>query len=265
MTQLYVKAWFLWVVVVILILVGGVSAFSYVNTINYQNEATNLKTFLISERTNHNETKQCLDNSRQNLNNVIYTLNQTTLNLTQKTTELIHTYNRISMLSIENNNVTFSLKETKQQWNETKEELTMFYNELDNITEELSLLRNETLYNPTYNEVISFLGEDTTDDNIYKNWYEAGLNYTEYYVCVHFSKDLVHSAFLKRMNCYIVTMLLFDGYDFYGHVIVCFNTTDSGIIFVEPQNDLTFFNLEEWNLYYGLGNEYFIYDLTIIW
>ena len=72
MSELYVKAWFLWVVVVVLIIVASISIFSYINTIEYQNDANNLKTFLKSERENHNETKE-------SFKNVIYTLNQTTL------------------------------------------------------------------------------------------------------------------------------------------------------------------------------------------
>lgn len=261
MSGTYVKAWLLGTVVLILIVVSGVSAFSYVNMINYENQTNNLKSFLIYEKENHNETKW-------SLKKVLYTLNKTIFNLTEKANELNHAYNKISSLSIENSNVTFSLKNTKQNLNETKKNLDIMYNETENLTYEVSLLQNKTLYNPTYNEVVLFLENDTINKNPYKGQYIDYINwtirnYTEYYVCLHFANDLIKNVVVKNIKCGFVELTCYNiTYDiWWGHAMVAFNTIDRGVIFVEPQTDEIFFNLHETGYYW----DDWIYDLTITW
>lgn len=268
-TELYVKAWFLWVVVILLILASVVSGFSYVNKMDYENQANSLQSILGNERTYHN-------NTREYLRNIIFTLNQTSLNLSQKTTQLIQSYDRITSLSLENHNVTFSLKETKQNWNntieqwsETRKELSNLHNETDNIIEEINLLKNKTLFDPTYADVVSFISDDITNENVYMGGYVNGTlrNYLDYYVCLHFTSDLIHNAIDKEIRCGYVQLTFYDSVydDWSGHAIVAFDTVDRGVIFVEPQNDIIIFDLYETGYYNALGYPYWVYDLTVIW
>lgn len=77
---------------------------------------------------------------------------------------------------------------------------------------------------PTYEEALDFIRSDRTD----KNRYVEGE-----YVCWNFVADFKNNAFEAGYRCGFVYIEFRDG----GHGIVCFNTTDRGLIFVEPQDD----------------------------
>jgi hypothetical protein len=80
-----------------------------------------------------------------------------------------------------------------------------------------------TIRDPTYDEAIAFTAWDKTDEN----------EYSENYTCHHFTADFKNNAFQTGYRCGYVYVEIVDG----AHAIVCFNTTDHGIIFVEPQFD----------------------------
>lgn len=92
-----------------------------------------------------------------------------------------------------------------------------------------------TVHDPTYTEMKKFLEEDKADQNEY---------ILDEYMCHHFSKDLVREAAKKGIRAGYVRLdfpeqLCFKEKNYYsGHAIVCFNTTDKGLIFIEPQFDL---------------------------
>jgi hypothetical protein len=80
-----------------------------------------------------------------------------------------------------------------------------------------------TIRDPTYDEAIAFTSWDKTDEN----------EYSENYTCHHFTADFKNNAFQAGYRCGYVAI------DFpeYAHAIVCFNTTDNDLIFIEPQSD----------------------------
>ncbi|MGQ9680552.1 MAG: hypothetical protein ACUVV4_07295 [Candidatus Bathyarchaeia archaeon] len=77
---------------------------------------------------------------------------------------------------------------------------------------------------PTYNEVLKFISSDKTDENEYD---------PESYTCINFAADVKNNAFYKGYRCGYVEILFPDS----GHAIVCFNTADRGLVFIEPQTD----------------------------
>ncbi len=79
--------------------------------------------------------------------------------------------------------------------------------------------------NPTYSEAIQFIASDNTDNHLY-----ATGNYT----CANFADDFQTNALRAGYNCGYVTVFFPDGG---GHALNCFNTTDRGIVYVEPQTD----------------------------
>jgi hypothetical protein len=82
-----------------------------------------------------------------------------------------------------------------------------------------------TLQNPTYQEMKTFLAQDSTNVN----------NYVEdKYVCVDFAAAVNNNAEAKGIRCAVVDIFYPDGY---GHTIVAFDTTDRGLIYIEPQFD----------------------------
>ena len=79
--------------------------------------------------------------------------------------------------------------------------------------------------NPTYQEMKTFLAQDPTNN---KTYVEGA------YVCVDFAAAVNNNAEAKGIRCAVVDIFYPDGY---GHTIVAFNTTDRGLIYVEPQFD----------------------------
>jgi len=90
------------------------------------------------------------------------------------------------------------------------------------------------LRDPTYREVKAFLAADKTDARTYVD---------DSYVCEDFSLDVKIHAMQQKIRCAFVS-IRFVG-DNAGHAIVAFDTTDMGIIYIEPQSD------EEVNLQVG--------------
>ena len=79
------------------------------------------------------------------------------------------------------------------------------------------------LRDPTYDEAIAFINSDKTDEN----------EYTQDYVCYDFTADFDSNAFQVGYRCGFVYIEFTDS----AHSIACFNTTDRGLIYIEPQND----------------------------
>lgn len=99
---------------------------------------------------------------------------------------------------------------------------------------------------PTYDEAITFIESDETDQN----------EYTPDYVCYDFTADFNSNAAQEGYRCGFVYIEFVTG----AHAIACFNTTDLGLIFVEPQND-EIVNVAVGQLYQG----HVIVKMGIIW
>ena len=76
---------------------------------------------------------------------------------------------------------------------------------------------------PTFAEALAFINMDRTDEN----------EYTEDYVCYDFTADFNSNAFQMGYRCGFVYVEFDDS----AHAMACFNTSDAGLIYVEPQND----------------------------
>ncbi len=83
--------------------------------------------------------------------------------------------------------------------------------------------RDYNVRDPTYQEALEFIHLDQTDKNLYN----------QHYKCINFANDFRNNALREGYRCGYVTI------DFpeTDHAIVCFNTSDNGLIFIEPQND----------------------------
>ncbi len=80
------------------------------------------------------------------------------------------------------------------------------------------------LRDPTYGEALQFVESDRTDENPYKE---------EEYTCSNFATDFKSNALKAGYRCGYVLVFGPD----WNHALNCFNTTDCGLIFVEPQED----------------------------
>jgi len=136
------------------------------------------------------------------------------------------------------------LKELKERYIESlkirsrlRKRLSNLYDKYYNLLAKLKELekavnspRRKTEYrNITYEELILFLKNDRTDENtlIMKNFA---------YVCLDFAIDRRDNANKLGIKCGIVFLY----FEHRGHTINAFETTDKGLLFVEPQNDMIF-------------------------
>lgn len=83
----------------------------------------------------------------------------------------------------------------------------------------------DSLTDVNYSTLISFLETDKTDEH----------EYSTSFLCIDFSLSLLHNASLQNISSGLV---LLDFHTICGHAITSFNTTDSGVIFIEPQSDI---------------------------
>jgi len=81
-----------------------------------------------------------------------------------------------------------------------------------------------TTKNPTFQEVRDFVLEDPTSRN------EFVLNQ---YECRHFATEVNNNAEAAGLRCAIVLLCYKRG----QHSVVAFDTTDRGMIYIEPQTD----------------------------
>ena len=87
--------------------------------------------------------------------------------------------------------------------------------------------RGYNIRDPTYQEALQFVASDQTDKNQYNE---------ENYTCANFAADFKNNAFKAGYECGYVLLYFPDDL---SHALNCFNTTDHGLIFVEPQEDAT--------------------------
>jgi cell division protein FtsB len=79
------------------------------------------------------------------------------------------------------------------------------------------------LRDPTYDEAVAFINSDETNEN----------QYSDDYVCYDFTADFDGNAAEAGYRCGFVYIEFSET----AHAIACFNTTDEGVIYVEPQTD----------------------------
>ncbi|MFB3888678.1 MAG: hypothetical protein ACE14S_04240 [Candidatus Bathyarchaeia archaeon] len=82
-----------------------------------------------------------------------------------------------------------------------------------------------SLRNPTYEEALQFVKSDGTNQHTYVE----GV-----YTCVNFAYSFRENAAKAGLNCGYVFIYFQDGN---SHELNCFNCTDRGVVFVEPQTD----------------------------
>ena len=110
------------------------------------------------------------------------------------------------------------------------EEQTKIIKELKYINNELKDENNtyeyKLLNTPTLKDVKTFLRKDKTDENLYIG--------NSKYDCTQFSNTLVRNALKENiLMCAVEINYRSDC----SHMIVAVNTSDKGLIYIEPQND----------------------------
>jgi hypothetical protein len=84
----------------------------------------------------------------------------------------------------------------------------------------ISIVENNNALDPVYGQLISFLMDDPTEQGIYR----------PEYVCSGFAVDLHDQAEISNIRAHIVLLSLSNAPP---HMVVMFNTTDAGAIYVD--------------------------------
>ena len=101
------------------------------------------------------------------------------------------------------------------------------YDEGYGVGVEAGLGHGYTLRDPAYEEVITFLRQDETDENKYiEDTYGV-------YVCSHFARDVGNNAEEAGLRSAFVELRYSEG----GHAIIAFDTIDKGLVYFDAQTD----------------------------
>ena len=106
-------------------------------------------------------------------------------------------------------------------------DLTAVRAQVDDLKTNLNRLTTSYSYvasDPTYAAMQTFLAADTTDSKPYV---------TGSYVCWNYASDVIADAAKQHIRCGFV-YVEFPGS---AHAVVAFNTTDKGLVYIEPQSD----------------------------
>jgi hypothetical protein len=115
----------------------------------------------------------------------------------------------------------------------------------------LDASRGFNIRDPTYQEVLDFVSSDGTERGVYNSFS---------YNCFDFCSTFLGNAFDAGWRCGFVYVEFEDG----AHSVVCFDTVDRGLVFVEPQND-EFVDLVVDGVYDFVEAPNVVWSLKIIW
>lgn len=207
------------------------------------------------------ETKSILTSTRSELSNALNEAETTRTKLTTTATELTQTridfaatQSKLTNVQSELQITSVKLAATVDKWTETGNDLATTRNDLaterqkaDSLQTNLDNLQANydrlttgygyVLKDPTYQALKSFIAADKTDSKPYD---------INSYNCSDFSADVITNAAKQKIRCAYISI---DYAGKTGHAIVAFDTTDKGLIYIEPQHD------EEVNL--QLGKHYY--------
>jgi hypothetical protein len=203
----------------------------YVNT----NELSQTRQELASTRIELTTTQAdlALTEAKLETKDTELTLAQADLTATQ--TDLAKTQDELQDTSDELVQTQADYTKTSEALDSEKQLTASLQSILDNLQANYYLLTTSygyVLKDPTYQQVKAFIAADTTDTNTYVD---------DTYVCEDFSYDVKVHAMQQKYRCAFVSIRYPDS----AHAIVAFNTTDRGLIYIEPQSD------EEVNLQAG--------------
>jgi DNA gyrase/topoisomerase IV subunit A len=155
-------------------------------------------------------------------------LSQKISNLSQEN-ELLK--EKIKERELENNLLKNQTSSLQSEISKLKSILTNTQSQLDKLQSETSRLQDriskERIVQPSYSDVLAFMEEDDTDKQRY-----VSENYT--FICTDFTDRFIGN-FLKKGFFSCEAILYFP--DNQSHSIVAINTTDEGLVFIDPQID----------------------------
>jgi hypothetical protein len=113
-----------------------------------------------------------------------------------------------------------------------------------------------TIRDPTLQEALNFVSVDKTETRKYVMASGGGYEYN----CFNYCHDFLENAFGQGFKAGLVYVEFAEG----AHAVVCFDTVDKGLIYVEPQNDVVV-DLKVGEAYEFVEAPNTVERFTIIW
>jgi hypothetical protein len=132
-------------------------------------------------------------------------------------------WTRNSLLSLDDD-----LEAAQAELNASNELIESLEDELSNLQVNYARLTtgyDYVLRDPSYQEMTDFLKQDETSEQEYLE---------DEYICVDFAADVKANAAEEGIRCAYVVI---EYIGLTGHAIVAFDTTDEGLVYIEPQFD----------------------------
>jgi len=229
--------------IVAIVLLCIITVFGMVAFAGQSNLKAAAESALATTQSELTDTQSNLTTTEAKLTTKDAELTQTRADLTETENDLTTTETKLAATSADLTTTKTKLTTAEAGYAAAKAQLATATEESAALEEELAALQvnydrtvagyDYVLKDPTYKELKSFIAADKTDANQY---------IVNVYVCHDFAADVkANAASQKKFRCAYVYMDFNDS----AHAIVAFNTTDKGIIYIEPQSD------EEVNLQVG--------------
>ena len=163
-------------------------------------------------------------------------------------------HNLTEILIAKNIETQKNLTEIQTKYNYLKESYIQLSEENSQLREENKNLKAQKgLVNPSYGQLLNFIVRDDTDE---QEW-------SEDFDCTEFSNRFIRNFAEKGFFACIVELDLKNGEESFGHILVAINTTDAGLVYVEPQDDtiipsdkmkigVNYCSLVDWDCYYEI-------------
>ena len=194
-----------------------------------QSDLSDTQTTLATTETELSQTQSDLATTQANLSDTQNELSDTEIELETTTQKLEDKSSQLAQTQADYMTTSKALK-TEQALSAS---LKSSFDNLQVNYASLTTGYGYVLKDPTYQQLKAFIAADRTDTNAYV---------LDSYVCEDFSFDVKTHAMQQKFRCAYVSIRFIGDK---AHAIVAFNTTDRGIIYIEPQSD------EEVNLQAG--------------
>lgn len=185
-----------------------------------QTELSNTQNNLIQTNIKLNTTQMNLSQTQTNLAITQNELAATSSNLTQTRTQLTAVSSQLATAQTNLAQVQTNLAAEQTQLTAANDQVSSLQVDINRMATGYGYV----LKDPSYAQMQSFLAADQTDKRTYD---------VNNYNCVNFSADVKANAAKQKIRCAVV----YVDFPSTSHDFVAFNTTDRGLIYIEPQSD----------------------------
>jgi myosin heavy subunit len=217
-----------------------------------QDNLTQTKSTLAQTQTQLNSTTLDLNNTKLDLNNTKLDLSNTKLDLSNTQNQLSTAQSQLSSANTELTSVKSQLADTQAQLASSMQQLTDYKKTMQALgiavhssttTWTFNGLTwthtdNSQAVNPTWNQMITFIAQDKTDQHPYD---------IKSFNCVNYATTVYNNA--ERLNIETATVTLNLRNSSVGHAVNAFITSDYGLVYVDCTTSDTIARVETGKVY----------------